>query len=199
MSGLNIGALACKPKKTHCGFLLRSAVILLVSGCAQLEVEPYPDSWPSINVVGKSCPDIAGQYGFEAEHPRDFQAERALGTLHELAGFQGPVPNRVAISHNDDKWFRIQIYVDNKLTLTREFTSANATIRCEANGLFLRPPKLEQVFGGGSQTIRRELLFNTAKDGSLVFRDKYTATSRILWAPVAESGTQWSRLDRVRP
>jgi hypothetical protein len=201
MSGLSIGTPVCEPKQTCRGFLVRSAAVLLLSGCAQLEAETYPDSWPPINVVGGSCPDIAGQYGFEAEHPRDFQAERALTTLHELAGFQSvlPVPNRIVISHNDDKWFRIQAFVDNKLTLTREFSSANATIRCEATGLFLKPPPLEQKIDGGSQTIRRELLFNTAKDGSLVFREEYTATSRILLAPVAGSGTRWNRLDRVRP
>jgi hypothetical protein len=176
-------------------------VLLFVSGCAHTEVETYPDTWPPVNVVVGSCPDIAGQYGFaEAEHPRDFQTERALRTLHELAGFQKilPVPNRIAIFHSDDKWLRIQAFVDNKLTLTREFTSANATIRCEANGLFLKPSPLEQKIDGGGQTIRRELLFNTAKDGSLVFREEYTATSRILLAPVAGGGTRWNRLDRVR-
>jgi hypothetical protein len=178
-----------------------SLFLLFILGCAQLEVETYPDSWPPVNVVVGSCPDIAGQYGFEADHPRDFQAERALRTLHELAGFQRvlPVPNRIAISHNDDKWLRIQTFVDNKLTLTREFTSANATIRCEVNGLYLKPPPLEQKIDGGGQTVRRKLLFNTAKDGSLIFREEYTATSRILLTPVAGSGTRWNRLDRVRP
>jgi hypothetical protein len=178
-------------------------LVLLVSGCAHTEVETYPQSWPpAANVVAGSCPDISGQYGFvDPARYRDFSEERALRILNEVAGFQRilPVPNRVAISHNGDKWFRIETFVENNLERTREFTGANATIRCGSYGLFLKPPPLEQKVNGGSQTIRRELVFNVAEDGSLVFREEYTATSRILLAPVAGSGIRWSRLTRIRP
>lgn len=90
-------------------------------------------------------------------------------------------------------------YVENTSTLTREFTNESATIRCEANGLYIKPPPHEQIFAGGGQRIRRELLFSNTVDGSLVFRQKYTATSRILVIPVAGFAITWHRLERVVP
>lgn len=183
--------------------LKRMGLALLVSGCAHTEVETYPPSWPSAaSVATGSCPNISGQYGFiDPARRRDFSEERALRILNEVAGFQRilPVPNRVAISHKGDEWIRIEAFVENNLERSREFTSANATIRCGPGGLFLKPPPLEQKVNGGSQTIRRELVFNVAEDGSLVFREEFTATSRILLAPVAGSGIRWSRLTRIRP
>lgn len=128
-------------------------------------------------------------------------SDRALRVLHELAGFQRllPVPNRVAFSQHEGEWLNIEIFVDNASTLTREFTAENATLRCDANGLYVKPPPLEQTFQAGGQTIRRELLFNTTEAGSLVFREKYTATSRIFIIPVVGFGIRWSKLDLVGP
>lgn len=155
----------------YLGYLV---VAVLASGC--IEVEKYPDTWPArASVAAENCPDITGQYGLtEFENPLDFESERTLRVLHELAGFQRiyPVPHKVEISHEQDQWFSIEVFVENMSTLTRKFTNESATIRCEANGLFIKPPPLEQIFAGGGQTIRRELLFNTTEDGSLVFRQK---------------------------
>lgn len=172
---------------------------MLASGC--VEVERYPENWPArASVIAGSCPDISGQYGFaESERPLNFESERTLRVLHELAGFQRmyPVPNKVKISHRQDPWVSIEVFVENTSTLTREFIAQDATIRCDASGLFIKPPPLEQVFSGGGQTIRRELLFSSAEDGSLVFRQKYTATSRVVGVPVAGFGITWHRLERV--
>jgi hypothetical protein len=177
----------------------RIALLLLVSGC--VEVETYPDAWPArVLVPAGSCPDISGDYGFnDSGSPRDFRSERALRVLHELAGFQGisPVPDRVWILQRRDETLRIEAFVENTSARMRDFTSENATIRCHADGLFIKPPPLEQIIDGGGQTIRRDLRFSTAEDGSLVFREKYTATSRILVIPVAGFGIRWNRLDRV--
>ncbi len=177
------------------------AVLVLVSGC--LEVERYPAAWPArTSIAVGACPDVSGHFGFtDADAPRDFQSERALRILHELSGFQRlfPVPNRVEISQRQDQWLNIEVFVANASTRSREFTRQNAVIRCEAGGLFIKPPPLEQIIDGSAQTIRRELVFTTAADGSLVFREKYTATSRILVIPVAGYGIRWNHLGRIAP
>lgn len=178
-------------------FLILCATL---SGCAtHKNIESYPDTWPQAKVIDmNSCPDISGQYGFaEGSH---FESTRTLNFLNDLAGQHayGPNQNKVVLSHEGDKWFRIETFINNKLDRTQTYSSDNSTLRCVTTGLLVEPPSYKQTGAAGVGRVWTEYIFNLATDDSLIFQRKSTGAGMVLMiAPAIAKETTWHRLKRI--
>lgn len=172
---------------------------VILSGCAYKNIESYPDTWPQPKVIERnSCPNISGQYGFAED--LDFEMTRTLNFLNDLAGQHayGPRQNKVVLTHDDDKWFRIETFINNKLDRAQTYTSHNSTLRCVAMGLLLKPPSYEQTGAAGIGRVWTKYTFNLAEDGSLIFQMKSTGAGMVLMiAPAIAKETTWHRLKKI--
>jgi hypothetical protein len=184
--------------------LIKSLLIIAtLSGCATYKnIEPYPDTWPQPKAIERnSCPDISGQYGFMEAHPAmDFSSKRSLNFLNDLAGHHAPThtPNKVILSNEGDKWFRIQTFEDTILGSTQSYTNQNSEIFCSQDGLIVKPPSYKQTEAGGIGRVWSEYTFNLAEDGSLIFKMKSTGAGMVLYiSPAIAKETTWHRLKRI--
>ncbi len=179
--------------------------VLFLSACVSHQtVEDYPDAWPQLQVLeAGDCVDVSGGYGFaEAEPVMDFQSRRALNALSALAGRHVAVatPNKVILSHQDDQWFRIQIFEENKLLLTKTYSKEDADLSCSQKGLFIEPPAYDQSSAAGLGRVWSDYRLLLAEDGSLVFQMHSTAAGMVMMmAPVMAKETLWSRLPKIQP